>query len=230
MLRYIDAERNPAIGDTLSAVTPAARVRFSVYYGPGVRAAAAVAAAMLLMVGLSLIIFEPEVDEPGEEWFLRGVVAFLLVTALLLLEILLFDIRLDTATGRLRKRGVWRCSVDLRTARFRLVETSWQVMVRLSPVNVKRFAITAPTLVVRSGLRRIRLPLARRFGHPVVDGRLVVQWLPAEQLGALADAIERSATAENTAKVVNYLRQLQNLSAGQSAPRPPTQPARQPRG
>lgn len=226
MLRHIDAERKPAVGDSLSAVTPATRVRFSVYFGPGVRTVAAVTAAMLLALGLSLIIFEPDVDEPGEEWFLRGVAAVPLVAALLLLEVLLFDIRLDTATGRLRKRGVWRCSVDLRAARFRLVETSWQVRMRLSPVNVKKFDITAPTLVVRSGLRRIRLPLARRFGHPIVDGRPVVLWLPAEQLGALADAIERTATAENTAKVVNYLRQLQQLSADQPTPRPSAQPAR----
>lgn len=221
MVRHVDAARNPGRGDSLCAVTSRSRVRFSVYFGPGVRAADAVLAILMVAIGAALLTVHVE---PGEEWYRRALAAIPLVTTVLLLEGLLFDISLYPGSDRLVKRGVWRWSADLRKARFRLVETSWEVMVRLSPLNVKKYQVTAPTLVVRSGLWRIRLPLARRFGHPVVNGLLVRQWLPHEQLGALADAIERSATAENKAKVVNYLRQLQLLSAEQDAAAPAPQP------
>ena len=188
------------------------QTRFSVYYSTPLRALLAMISVLLFVVGASLAVFRPDLDEPGEEEWLLGVAALPLVTVLLLLEVVLFDIRLRTDVDRLVKRGVWRSSVDLRTASFRLTETTWQNLVRLGPLNVKRFNITAPTLVVRSGLRRIKLPLARRFGHPVVNGQLTVSWLPEDQLGALADAIERSATAENKAKVVTYLRQIRRSS------------------
>lgn len=191
----------------MTAVTARPQIRFSVYYSTPLRALCAMFSILLYAVGASLAVFRPDVNEPGEEWWLLGVAAIPLVTATLLLEVVFFDIRLRTGADRLVKRGVWRSSVDLRIASFRLTETSWQNLVRLGPLNVKRFDITAPTLVVRSGPRRIKLPLARRFGHPIVNGHLTVDWLPEEQLGALADAIERSATAENKTKVVDYLRQ-----------------------
>lgn len=154
-MRHRWGARKPDPGDSLTAVTARPQTRFSVYYSTPLRALLAMISVFLFVVGASLAIFRPDLDEPGEEWWLLGVAALPLVTVILLLEVVLFDIRLRTGTDRLVKRGVWRSSVDLRTASFRLTETTWQNLVRLGPLNVKRFNITAPTLVVRSGLRRI---------------------------------------------------------------------------
>jgi hypothetical protein len=97
----------------------------------------------------------------------------------------------------------------LTTATFDLTETSWDYARRFGAANFAKIKITAPTLVVRaSRLRRIKLPLVQRAGHEIIGGRVVVAWLPQVELDALADAVDRYATAPNTQKVANYLRNV----------------------
>jgi hypothetical protein len=108
-----------------------------------------------------------------------------------------------------RQGALWRRRIGLGRSTFDLTETSWDYTRRLGPVSFGRIKITAPTLVVRaSRLRRIKLPLAQRAGHEIVGGRVVVAWLPQVELDALADAIDRYATAPNKKKAATCLRHV----------------------
>jgi hypothetical protein len=129
----------------------------------------------------------------------------------LIAYLLLLDLRLAVwlQGDRLVQRYViLRQWIGLRTATFSLKDWTWMYPKRVG-FRFHRVAITAPALVVRaSALRRITVPLAQHTGHEIVNGRVVVSWLPAETLDALANAIEAHATASNKDKVVRYLRNV----------------------
>ena len=156
-------------------------------------------------------------DDASTVWWARGMGgAFPVLIAYLMLLDLRLAIWLDG--DRLVQRYVvlhqW---ISLGRATFGLKEWTWKYPKRIGP-RFHSVAITAPALVVRgSMLRRITVPLARHTGHEIVDGRVVVSWLPAEKLDALAAAIEAYATASNKDKVVRYLRNTGRAKAQPTA-------------
>lgn len=148
-------------------------------------------------------------DDPSLVWWARGMGgAFPVLIAYLLLLDLRLAVWLD-GDRLVQRYAVLRQWISLRTATFTLKEWTWTYPKRLGPLWFHTVSITAPALVVRaSALRRITVPLAQHTGHEIVDRRVVVSWLPAEKLDALAAAIEAHATAPNKDKVVRYLRNV----------------------
>jgi hypothetical protein len=131
-------------------------------------------------------------------WLLAGLVP--LVLAVGPLTAVRFNIWL--VGPRLVRQGPFgRRRIDLRHATFTVRPAALGVLAR------GRLSVTAPTLVVRASRRRaIRMPLGRRTGHQRVDGKVVVAWLPAEELFALADGVSWFGRAPNKDKVAHFLR------------------------
>lgn len=148
-------------------------------------------------------------DDPSAVWWARGMGG---AFPALIVYLFLLDLRLAVWLDgdRLVQRfAVLRQWISLRTATFTLKDWTWTYPKLRGPMRFRTVSITAPALVVRaSALRWITVPLAQHTGHEFVDGRVVMLWLPAEKLDALAAAIEAHATAPNKDKVVRYLRNV----------------------
>jgi hypothetical protein len=190
-------------------------VRFDVRWTTGQRAFQWIMAVVLGAITAGLIYLWWGTDEMAEmKADLGGILLFAWLPALLIVctvglaYLARFDVWLDG--DRLVRQGlIGRRSIALKTATYAMKETTWSYTQRLGPMKLRRLAIVAPTLVVRSSrLRGIALPLARRTGHALVGDRVVVAWLPQHQLDALAEAIERHGSAPNTAKVAHFLRRV----------------------
>jgi hypothetical protein len=149
-----------------------------------------------------------EPDQVRGLWLARAMIVVFVAASLYLLGLVRFAVWLDGDT-LVRQAALWRRRIGLAAATFELTETSWDYARRFGAASFAKIKITAPTLVVRaSRLRRIRLPLAQRAGHQVVGNRVVVAWLPQVELDALADAVDRHATAVNKEHVAHYLRHV----------------------
>jgi hypothetical protein len=194
-------------------VTPA-RVRFSVSWTGNQRVILVCAFAFFAVITLGWVVltwnpaFAGDPSQRDDLWVARAIIVVFIAPCLLLLGILRRGIWLDGQV-LVRQHLLWRTRINLATGRFGMTQTRWNYTRRLGALNLTRITVVAPTLVVRaSWLRRIRLPLAARTGHEVVAGRVVVAWLPPAELEALAEAIERYATAPNTAQVATFLRNV----------------------
>jgi hypothetical protein len=191
------------------------RVRFDVRWSAGQRAFQLVMAVILAVIAALPLYLWWGTDEmadlkaePGGFLWFAWLPALLVVCVVGLVQLARFSVWLDG--DRLVRQGVvGRRRIRLATATYSMKETNWSYTRRLGPMKLRRVTIVSPTLVVRSSrLRGIALPLARRTGHAIVGDRVVVAWLPQEQLNALAEAVERHASAPNAAKVALYLRRV----------------------
>ncbi|HEX6682079.1 MAG TPA: hypothetical protein VF062_04765 [Candidatus Limnocylindrales bacterium] len=186
-------------------------MRFSVKWGKGARTMQFIFFAFFALVtlGWAVMSFHPSTWDPAPEgiWLVRSFLPLFLACALIMLSLYRFGVRLDG--GRLVQQGaLWPKRIDLRTASFAMTVMKWQYT-RAFSGGFARVAISTPALVVRaSRWRRIKLPLAQRAPQQAADGRYHAAWLPAQEILALADAIDRYATAAGKEQVVAFLRDL----------------------
>lgn len=149
-----------------------------------------------------------EQGQLAQLWVARSMVVIFVAATLLMLGGVRHAIWLDGGT-LVRQGALWRRRIPLSAATFDQTETTWYYARRLGPITLVKVKITAPTLVVRAArAKRIKLLLAHRSDHEIVGGRVRVAWLPQPELDALADAIDRHATAPNRDAVASYLRNV----------------------
>jgi hypothetical protein len=169
-------------------VTKPTAVRFSVRWTGARRVVLWFALVGTVAAGVALIVYR---------WFWLAPVP--LPAAVGLLAAVRYDVSL--VGPRLVRRGPFgHRRVDLRQASLSVEPAALGILAR------RRLFVTAPTLVVRAARRAIKLPLGRRTGHQRIDGKVVVAWLPPEELFALADGVAWFGRAPNRDKVAHFLR------------------------